>query len=67
MEDYNAYVDVDVHKDTIAVAVAYTGRSKAEPRGFIPDPLLSFPPLARMCYFQLLKDVEHRHEAKIPG
>lgn len=37
MEDYNAYVGLDVHKDRIAVAVAYPGRAKAEPRGFIPN------------------------------
>ena len=37
MEEYNAYVGLDVHKDTIAVAVAYPGRERAEPRGFIPN------------------------------
>ncbi len=37
MEEYNAYVGLDVHKDTIAVALAYPGREKAESRGFIPN------------------------------
>jgi transposase len=37
MEEYNAYVGLDVHKDTIAVAVAYPGRERAEARGFIPN------------------------------
>ncbi len=37
MEEYNVYVGLDVHKDTIAVAVAYPGREKAESRGFIPN------------------------------
>ena len=37
MEEYSAYIGFDVHKDTIAVAVAYAGREKAEPRGIIPN------------------------------
>lgn len=37
MGEYNAYVGLDVHKDTIAVAVTYAGREKAENRGVIPD------------------------------
>ena len=37
MEEYKAYVGLDVHMDTIAVAVAYPGREKAEPRGLIPN------------------------------
>jgi transposase len=37
MEEYSAYVGLDVHKDTIAVAVAYPGREKAKPRGVIPN------------------------------
>jgi transposase len=37
MEEYKAYVGLDVHKDTIAVAVAYPGRERAEARGFIPN------------------------------
>jgi predicted aldo/keto reductase-like oxidoreductase len=37
MEEYNAYVGLDVHKETIAVAVAYPGRKKAESRGFVPN------------------------------
>ena len=28
MEEYNAYVGLDVHKDTVAVAVAYAGSKK---------------------------------------
>jgi hypothetical protein len=28
MEEYNAYVGLDIHKDTIAVAVAYPGRER---------------------------------------
>ena len=37
MEEYSAYVGLDVHKDTIAVAVAYPDREKAESRGIIPN------------------------------
>ena len=37
MEEYSSYVGLDVHKDTIAVAVAYPGREKAESRGIIPN------------------------------
>jgi transposase len=47
MEEYNAYVGLDVHKDTIAVAVAYPGRSKAEPQGFIPNTKRSLKKLVR--------------------
>ena len=35
MEEYNVYVGLDVHKDT--VAVAYAGRERVEPRGIIPN------------------------------
>jgi hypothetical protein len=37
MEEYNAYVGMDDHKDTIAVAVACPGRERAEGRGVIPN------------------------------
>jgi transposase len=37
MEEYDVYVGLDVHKDTITVAVAFPGRSKAEPRGMIAN------------------------------
>lgn len=37
MQEYNAYVGLDVHKDTIAVAVSYPGRERAESKGFIPN------------------------------
>ncbi len=33
MEEYSGYVGLDVHKETIAVAVAYPGRSKPESLG----------------------------------
>ena len=35
MEEYSGYVGLDVHKETIAVAVAYPGRSKPESLGMI--------------------------------
>ena len=35
MEEYSGYVGLDVHKDTIAVAVAYPGRSKPKSLGII--------------------------------
>ena len=37
MEEYDVYVGLDVHKDTITVAAAFPGRSKAEPRGMIAN------------------------------
>lgn len=37
MEEYSAYVGLDVHKDTIAVAVAYPVREGAAVRGFVPN------------------------------
>ena len=37
MEEYTAYVGLDVHKETIAVAVAYPGRSKPESLGVIAN------------------------------
>lgn len=37
MEEYNVYIGLDVHKDTIAVAVAYAGREQAETGGVIPN------------------------------
>ncbi len=37
MEEYSGYVGLDVHKDTIAVAVAYPGRSKPESLGVIAN------------------------------
>ncbi len=35
MEEYSGYVGLDVHKEMIAVAVAYPGRSKPESLGMI--------------------------------
>ncbi len=35
--EYAVYVGLDVHKETIAVAVAYAGREKAQYRGEIPN------------------------------
>jgi hypothetical protein len=35
VEEYSGYVGLDVHKDTIAVAIAYPGRSKAKSLGII--------------------------------
>ena len=37
MSEYIAYVGLDVHKDTIAVAVAVRGRSEPEWRGTIQN------------------------------
>ena len=37
MEEYSAYVGLDVHKDTIAVAVAYLGRSEPTSLGDIAN------------------------------
>lgn len=37
MEEYDVYVGLDVHKDTITVAAAFPGRSNAEPRGMIAN------------------------------
>ena len=37
MEEYSGYVGLDVHKDTIAVSVAWPGRSKPEPVGIIAN------------------------------
>ena len=35
MAEYRAYVGLDVHKDTIAAAVAWPGRGEPEYRGII--------------------------------
>ena len=35
MEEFSRYVGLDVHKETIAVAMAYPGRSKPESVGVI--------------------------------
>lgn len=37
MEEYSGYVGLDVHKETIAVAVAYPGRSKPELLGVVAN------------------------------
>jgi hypothetical protein len=37
VEEYTGYVGLDVHKDTIAVAVAYPGRSKPKSVGIIAN------------------------------
>ena len=37
MAEYRAYVGLDVHKDTIAVAVAWPGREEPEYRGIVPN------------------------------
>ena len=37
MEEYSGYVGLDVHKEMIAVAVAYPGRSKPESLGMITN------------------------------
>ena len=37
MEEYSGYVGLDVHKETIAVAVAYPGQSKPESLGVIAN------------------------------
>ena len=47
MSDYRAYVGLDVHKDTIAVAVAWPGREVPEYRGIIPNRRNSLQKLIR--------------------
>ena len=37
MAEYRAYVGLDVHKDTIVVAVAWPGREEPEYRGIVPN------------------------------
>jgi len=37
MAEYRAYVGLDVHKDTIAAAVAWPGREEPEYRGIVPN------------------------------
>ena len=37
MAEYRAYVGLDVHKETIAVAVAWPGREEPEYRGIVPN------------------------------
>ena len=37
MAEYRGYVGLDVHKDTIAAAVAWPGRADPEYRGFLPN------------------------------
>ena len=37
LDDYSAYIGLDVHKETIAVAVATRGRSKVSYRNEIPN------------------------------
>ena len=60
MEDYDAYVGLDVHRDTIAVAVARSGRGRAEfvcelrnrpgVVGKLIDRLSEFGGRASLCY-----------------
>ncbi len=33
MEEYDVYVGLDVHEDSTTIAAAFSGRSKAKPRG----------------------------------
>ena len=47
MFDYRAYVGLDVHKDTIAVAVAWPGREAPEYRGIVPNRRNSLQKLIR--------------------
>jgi len=37
-DDYCAYIGLDVHKETIAIAVATRGRGKVSYRNEIPNP-----------------------------
>ena len=37
MFEYRAYVGLDVHKETIATAVAWPGREEPEYRGILPN------------------------------
>ena len=37
MDGYRGYVGLDVHRDTIAVAVAWPGRGEPEYRGVVPN------------------------------
>ena len=52
--DYEVYVGLDVHKDTIAVATAAAGRSKPEFRGEIRNEA----PVVRRLVKRLGKDGE---------
>ncbi len=47
---YAGYVGMDVHKDTIAVAVAYAGREKPESLGTIPNTNKAVSKLANRLY-----------------
>ena len=47
MEDFSGYVGRDVHKETIAVAMAYPGRSKPESVGVIANTKRSILNLVR--------------------
>ena len=47
MFGYRAYVGLDVHKDTIAVAVAWPGREAPEYRGIVPNRRNSLQKLIR--------------------
>ncbi len=47
MSEFSAYVGLDVHKETIAVAVAVSGRGKAESRGEIKHERKSLERLTR--------------------
>ena len=47
MEEYDVCVGLDVHKDTITLAAAFPGRSKAEPRGVIANDKRSLKKLVK--------------------
>ena len=47
MSEYRGYMGLDVHKDTIAVAVAWPGREAPEYRGIVPNRRSSLQKLVR--------------------
>ena len=54
MDGYRAYVGLDVHKETIAVAVAWPGRAEPEYRGILPN---------RSCsLMRLIRSLQGPHE-----
>ena len=58
MEEYSGHVGLDVHKDTIAVAVAYPGRSKPESLGVIANTKKSICP--RTCESRRVEALRQR-------
>ena len=53
MDGYRGYVGLDVHRDTIAVAVAWPGREEPEYRGVVPN--------RRSSLLRLVRRLQGRH------